>query len=148
MRLLFMVSLFSALTRSQSSIARGAKRVSRAITAILRLLVRHDLVKTGCLVVGTGLLGVAAGLAHALVLFGTIALETAIVIDAARGWREGESERGRPQPAAATTGRDLAGSRARSSSRARPQLWSFRASAACPTRTRGPPRESPLPYPG
>jgi hypothetical protein len=57
------------------------------------------LLKTACYIVGTGLLGVAAGIANPLVLGGTLAVEAGIVIDAIKGWKESDCRRYRPQPA-------------------------------------------------
>jgi hypothetical protein len=59
------------------------------------------LLKTGLYIVGTGLLGGAAGLANPLVLVGTLAVEGGIVIDAVKGWKESDCRRHRPQPAPA-----------------------------------------------
>lgn len=81
----------------------GSLRADAEAGGDLRLNMKCSvyLLKTALYVVGTGLLGVAAGLANPLVLVGTIAVEGGIVIDAAKGSKESDCRRHRPQPAPA-----------------------------------------------
>lgn len=81
----------------------GSLRSDAEAAGDLRLNMKCSsyLLKTALYVVGTGLLGVAAGLANPLVLAGTILVEGGIVIDAIKGFKESDCRRHRPQPAPA-----------------------------------------------